>query len=131
MTVSSVDPWKRVGTKVLSDCRVFTLKESRSVCPRTQDEHDFYFIDSADWVNLVPITAAGEVVLIRQYRHGSQNVTLEIPGGLVDPGEDPRDAVVRECLEETGYGAGEVSSLGVLNPNPALFPNRLHTCVAR
>ncbi len=65
--------------------------------------------------------------MVRQYRHGSQQVTLEIPGGVIDPGEAPDEAAVRECLEETGYVVNKVSSLGVLSPNPALFDNRLYT----
>ena len=79
----------------------------------------------------MPITVDREVVFVRQFRHGSEQISLEIPGGMVDPGEDPLNAAVRECLEESGYQAKDVASLGVLNPNPALFPNKLHTFVAR
>lgn len=128
--MSDIKPWIRKDSKQLADCRVFSVSESTSVCPRTQDEHRFYFIETADWVNIVPITSDGEVVFIRQFRHGSEKITLEIPGGMVDPGEDPQVAAVRECLEESGYEAGSVESLGVLNPNPAIFPNRLHTYLA-
>jgi ADP-ribose pyrophosphatase len=105
--------------------------ESTSVCPRTHNEHQFYFIETADWVNIVPVTRSGEVVFIRQFRHGSEKITLEIPGGMIDPGEAAQVAATRECLEETGYEASRVESLGVLNPNPAIFPNRLHTFIAR
>lgn len=129
--MSEIRRWERVDSKLLADCRVFTVSESTSVCPWTSDKHSFYFIESADWVNIVPITESGEVVLIRQFRHGSQDITLEIPGGIVDPGEEPAVAAVRECLEETGYEAPAVEPLGALSPNPALFPNRLHTFVAR
>jgi 8-oxo-dGTP pyrophosphatase MutT (NUDIX family) len=69
--------------------------------------------------------------MIRQYRHGSREVTLEIPGGLVDPGETPKKAAARELLEETGYDAEQWSKIGVVNPNPALFNNRCHTFLAR
>ena len=113
------------------DCRVFTVSESTSISPRTGNDHKFFYIDTADWVNIVPITADDEVVFVRQFRHGSQEISLEIPGGMVDLGEDPQVAAVRECLEESGYQAGSVESLGVLNPNSALFPNKLHTYVAR
>ena len=65
--------------------------------------------------------------MVRQYRHGSRRCTLEIPGGLVDPGETALQAAQRECLEETGYRIRTVHALGVLNPNPALFTNRLHS----
>jgi 8-oxo-dGTP pyrophosphatase MutT (NUDIX family) len=67
---------------------------------------------------------------VRQYRHGCQRLTLEIPGGLLDSGEDPAEAALRECLEETGYRALEALSLGVVNPNPALFANRLYSFYA-
>ncbi len=69
--------------------------------------------------------------MIRQYRHGSREVTLEIPGGLVDPGETPKKAAARELLEETGYYAEQWSKIGVVNPNPALFNNRCHTFLAQ
>ncbi len=128
--MSEVKPWRRKAVNTLADCRIFTLSESVSVCPRTENEHSFFFIDTADWVNIVPVTTDGDVVFIRQFRHGSQNITLEIPGGMVDPGEDPETAAVRECKEESGYRAGRIESLGVLNPNPALFQNKLHTYLA-
>jgi len=129
--LSQIKPWLRKDTRLLADCRIFKVGESTSVCPRTQDEHQFYYIETADWVNIVPVTEDNQVVFIRQFRHGSEKITLEIPGGMVDPGEDASIAAVRECLEETGYEAKQVESLGVLNPNPAIFPNQLHTFVAR
>ncbi|MBV1878117.1 MAG: NUDIX hydrolase [Pseudomonadales bacterium] len=127
----SIKPWQRQSSKQLVDCKIFTVNESVSISPETAKAHNFYFINSTDWVNLVPVTANNELVCIRQYRHGFENITLEIPGGMVDPGESPAIAAVRECLEETGYEATEVESLGVLNPNPAIFNNRLHTYIAR
>jgi 8-oxo-dGTP pyrophosphatase MutT (NUDIX family) len=78
----------------------------------------------------VPVTKEGDVVLVRQYRHGASKVTLEMPAGLVDPGEDPAEAALRECLEETGYRARNPISLGDVNPNPALFANRLYAYLA-
>lgn len=124
-----VEKWSRIKDRVLSETRIFTLMEVLDRSPYTDREHTFCTIDSPDWVNLVPVTGQGEVVMIRQYRHGSQQVTLEIPGGMIDAGETPAAAGRRECQEETGYIVDGVESLGVLNPNPALFGNRLHTFV--
>jgi 8-oxo-dGTP pyrophosphatase MutT (NUDIX family) len=94
-------------------------------------EHDFYVIESRDWINIIPITADHQVVMVRQYRHGSREVTLEIPGGLVDSGDTPETAAARELLEETGYQAAEYVKIGATNPNPAIFNNRCYTFLAR
>ena len=96
--MSEIKSWKRFASKKLADCRVFSVSESLSVCPRTSNEHRFYFIDSADWVNIVPMTPDNEVVMIRQFRHGSEQITLEIPGGMVDPGEAPAVAAASDRL---------------------------------
>jgi len=98
--------------------------------PATGAQHPFYRIESPEWVNVVAVTPRDELVMIRQYRHGSREVTLEIPGGLVDPGESAESAAGRELLEETGYRADRIESLGSINPNPALFANRVHMWVA-
>jgi 8-oxo-dGTP pyrophosphatase MutT (NUDIX family) len=82
-------------------------------------------------VNVIPLTDDGQVVLIRQWRQGSGDWTLEIPGGIIDSGETPLEAGARELGEETGYQAGQMISLGWVNPNPALFTNRCHTFLAR
>jgi len=118
-------------TEFLQECKVFNVSRTRAESPRTGEIHPFYRIDSADWVNIIPVTAAGEVVMVRQYRHGLDGFTIETPGGLVDPGETPGVAAGRELLEETGYRAAEIVSLGDVNPNPALFGNRLHVFLGR
>lgn len=120
-------PWRALETQQLHDCEVFTVGRTLAEAPSTGRAHHFYRIDAADWVNVVPVTEAGEIVMVRQYRHGSREVTLELPGGLVDPGEAAIDAGARELLEETGYRGGAPVSLGAVNPNPALFGNTCHT----
>jgi 8-oxo-dGTP pyrophosphatase MutT (NUDIX family) len=122
--------WEVVESEMLQDCAVFRVRRDHARSPRTGQIHPFYGIEADGWVNVVPVTAAGEVVLVRQYRHGTREVTLEIPGGIIDPGENPDVAAEREMLEETGFGGGRLTPLGSVNPNPALFANRVHTFVA-
>lgn len=129
--MSDVRDWPQLRREHVADCRVFSVERSHVRSPVDGSEHDFYRILSVDWAQVVPVTASGEIVMIRQYRHGAQKITLEIPGGLVDPGESPESAAARECLEETGFRADTLRSLGAVNPNPALFGHRLHTYVAR
>jgi 8-oxo-dGTP pyrophosphatase MutT (NUDIX family) len=122
--------WTPLQTELLQDCAVFQVSRVHTRSPRTGRVHPFFRIDASDWVNVVPLTLGGDVVMVRQYRHGSGEVTLEIPGGMVDPGEDPARAAARELIEETGFRATEIVPIGVLNPNPALFGNRLHVFAA-
>ena len=123
--------WRRLGSEHLADCRVFKVRRDRSADPRDGREHDFFVIEAPDWINVVPLTDDGRVVLVEQYRHGTGEISLEIPGGMVDPGERPEETAARELLEETGYGGGELTLVGRTRPNPAIQNNWLHTYVAR
>jgi len=122
--------WNALETEALQDCAVFRVSRTLTESPHTGKRHSFYRIDSADWVNVVPVTPTGEIVMVRQYRHGLRDLTLEIPGGIIDAGETPEQAAARELLEETGYRAARLEALGSVNPNPALFGNRLFAFAA-
>ncbi len=119
--------WTLLNSKVLQSCRVFTMKVERYLSPRTGQEHDFYLIDSPDWVNVIPLTAEGEVILVKQYRFGTKEFSLEIPGGMLDQGDTTVRAACRELLEETGYVGDEPVLLGNVHPNPAIQTNRCYT----
>lgn len=124
--------WQRKGSEQVADCRVFRVRRDRSTSTRDEGrEHDFYVIESPDWVNVVALTPEEEVVLIEQYRHGSGEIILEIPGGMVDAGETPRESAARELLEETGYAPRELLLLGRARPNPAIQDNWIYTFLAR
>jgi 8-oxo-dGTP pyrophosphatase MutT (NUDIX family) len=122
--------WKILKSRLLAKTRLFTLEAQLS-----QTDHkppmEFYVLDAPDWVNVVALTEEGRVVLIEQYRHGTQEVTLEIPGGAVEDGESPQQSAERELLEETGYAAGEWVLLGAVRPNPAFLTNSCYTFLAR
>ncbi len=120
-------PWTFLYSKIIYACRIFTLKTEGYRSPRTGKEHDFYLLDSSDWVNVIPLTADGRVILVKQFRMGTKDFSLEIPGGMLDEGDDPAGAAVRELLEETGYAGEEPVLLGVVHPNPAIHTNRCYT----
>lgn len=123
--------WRTTESKLLLKTPIFSLRHERKRRIAADSSHDFYLLDAGDWVNVVPVTASGEVVFIELYRHGIEETSLEIPGGMIDH-EDPSPAVAgaRELLEETGYEAERLVPLGVVHPNPAIQGNRCHTFFA-
>ena len=123
-------PWPLVHSQPGPSYRVFSIRTDTARSPRTGREHDFYILESADWVNVIPVTLDGQVVMVRQYRHGIREVTLEVPGGLVGLDDTPLEAARRELLEETGYEAGEIKLIGAAHPQPAVLNNRHLTFLA-
>ena len=125
---SEVRPWKTLSSTPLADYRIFRVRSDRKTNPRTGTEHDLFAIECVDWVNVVPVTSDGHVVMIEQFRHGSDTIELEIPGGMMDPHEsDPAAAGQRELREETGYEGGAERLIGWTYPNPAIQTNVCHT----
>ena len=122
--------WKTVSTDRQLDFKILKVREDQVVDPRDGSLHRRVVIDAPDWVNVVPLTPDGEVVMIRQFRFGTAANTLEIPGGMVEEGEDPRSAALRELEEETGYRADRILALGSCHPNPGIQSNRCHSFLA-
>jgi 8-oxo-dGTP pyrophosphatase MutT (NUDIX family) len=123
-----IKPWKKTGSKLLGDFRIFKLHSVLKISPRTEKEHEFFILDSVNWVNVVAVTTDRQLVMVEQYRHGSNTVELEIPGGMMDAGEtDPVATAVRELREETGYEGENARLLGRIHSNPAILSNVTYT----
>lgn len=86
----------------------------------------FSIVEAPDWINVIALTDKKEIVLVEQYRYGIEEPTLELPGGMVDPGENPKETSIRELKEETGYAGSEVFNLGKVSSNPAILTNYTH-----
>ena len=111
--------WKRLGGKIVYDAGIFRVRADRYEFRGQPAGHPFSVIESSPWVNIVAVTEADEVVLVRQYRHGIQEDSLEVPGGMVDAEDgDPATGAARELLEETGYQGGPMQPLGAVTSNP-------------
>jgi ADP-ribose pyrophosphatase len=124
--------WETRVSRHLARYRIFDLREDICISPRTGEEFPFYVLETRDWVNILPITGDGRIVLVRQYRFGTGEVTLELPGGLVDKEDtSPLVAAHREMREETGYDSNDITALGSVRPNPAVQNNTCHLFVAR
>jgi 8-oxo-dGTP pyrophosphatase MutT (NUDIX family) len=119
------------GEQTIEENWLFRLRKERFQSRRSGKEHDYYVIHLADAVHVVALTPDDQVLLVRQFRAGSKRDSLEIPGGLIDPGEDPCAAGARELLEETGYAGDPAELLNTLWSNPSLLTSRISTVVIR
>jgi 8-oxo-dGTP pyrophosphatase MutT (NUDIX family) len=116
----------------VGDFRIFTIRSDRKRSPRTGQEHDFYVIEAGTWVNVIALTPANELVMVEQFRHGTDTVELEIPGGMMDPQDtSPVSAGQRELREETGYVGRDACTIGENYPNPAIMNNVCLTVLVR
>src|SRR5487761_1594385 len=120
--------WKQVRSKFIGDFRIFKIRSDYKISPRTGKEHDFFILDTVHWVNVIALTPDKQLVMVEQYRHGSNTVELEIPGGMMDVSEtDPVATAVRELREETGYAGENARLLGKIHSNPAILSNTTYT----
>lgn len=115
------------GEEELLRTSIGTVMAGPVTCRRTGQSKRFYYFDFPSWVNVVALTPEKQILLIRQFRYGTRRVELEIPGGMVDPGEEPLQAGCRELLEETGYAGCKAEIIGRVCPNPAIQKNYCYT----
>ena len=117
---------RRKTSQCVGDYQIFTLHRHELVDARGLHLHDAYTFAMRDWVSIVPVAKDNRFVFVRQYRSGIDAPTLEVPGGIIDEGQTPSEAALRELREETGYGGGRLARLGATRPNPALQDNWHH-----
>jgi len=123
-----IRPWPQISSRPLGDFRIFKLRSDLKVNPRTGQEHDFFVLDCVDWVNVLAVTPNQELVMVEQFRHASNTVELEIPGGIMDKADaSPVATGIRELREETGYEGDNPRILGRIFSNPAILTNTTHT----
>lgn len=125
-----IRPWTFKHREIRVQNRIFTLTTQTLEAPSSGREYEVYVLEAGDWVNVIPVTPDHEVLLVRQFRFGTREVTLEIPGGLVEDGQTPAEAAARELSEETGYRADTLIPLGRVRPNPAILTNWCHLFLA-
>ena len=119
-----IKPWQKISSKPAGDFRIFTIRSDQKISPRTQKPHEFFVLDCVNWVNVIAITPDKHLVMVEQYRHGSDTVELEIPGGMMDAGDtSPAATGLRELREETGYEGENPQLIGEIFPNPAIMSN--------
>jgi ADP-ribose pyrophosphatase len=118
--------WERLADAAVDHFRVFRVRRTRYRHARDRREGEFVIIEANDWVNVLALTDDGRMLLVRQFRFGIHDFTLEIPGGVIETGEDPVAAGVRELREETGYAGRSARLLAQVRPNPAIQANVCH-----
>lgn len=118
--------WQRLRSEPHATTRIFDVTRAIYQHPDRAKEQDFFVINAPDWVNVIALTPEQQLVLVRQFRYGIDDFSLEIPGGVIDAGEDCVAAGLRELREETGYIGERARLLGSVHPNPAMQSNRCH-----
>jgi len=118
--------WKPADSREILKTRVFSVCEKDSISPEGEKK-TFISLKAPSWVIVVPFykDSSGEdiFVMVQQWRHGSESVCIEFPGGVVDKGEKAEEAALRELLEETGRTPKNIKCLSTLSPNPAIMEN--------
>ena len=123
--------WELVDSREDKEYGLFSVHIHKNKSPRTGQIHEFQVLESPDWAAVVAVTPDNQVVMVKQFRHGTGELSLEPPGGLVKDGQAPEQSAREELEEETGYRADTLEFLGWMHPMPAIFTNRFYVYLAR
>ena len=122
--------WKTLEREYLIQRKWLTARRDCVELPDGRINNEYYILEYPDWVNVIAITKDGRFVMERQYRHGAEQVCIELPCGVLENGEEPIEGARRELLEETGYGNGTWTKLMTISANPDNMTNRVHCFLA-
>ena len=127
----TIEPWITTQERVEYTTNIFKVLKRSMLLTSENHSATFSVLEAPDWINVIALTAENEIVLVEQYRYGTEVPTLELPGGVCDPGEEPLQTSQRELMEETGFSSEEWIYLGKVSSNPAMQTNYTHTYLAK
>jgi ADP-ribose pyrophosphatase len=122
-----IEKWQKLSTRYLVKERWATLRVDTCKLQNGDVKDDYYVLEYPDWVNAIALTKENKIIMVRQYRHAADIISLEVPGGVIDGNEGPEVAIKRELLEETGYSFESCELITTMYPNPATSTNRTFT----
>lgn len=123
----TVEPWKTTAESLEYTTNIFKVFKREMEIVSENHKAVFSILEAPEWVNVMALTPDKQVVLVEQFRYGTQQATLELAGGVCDPGETPQEAAMRELLEETGFAGDAPIMLGKISSNPAFHTNHTYT----
>ncbi len=126
-----LEDWKLLKSAQVFASGPFNVMQKNYINPENKSDFKAHVLDLPDWVNIIGMNDEGNILLIKQYRFGTNSISLEIPGGCVEPDEIPEKAAIRELKEETGYGAKKIECIGVVDANPAIMNNKCYSFLAK
>lgn len=123
--------WKQLSFEYIHEETWFKLRRDRVLKGNGGEMYPYYVLEYTNWATVFPVTSEGKVIMMKQYRYGLGEWSIEIPGGIMDPHEtNPLEAGKRELLEETGYSCGQIREVAKVAPNPATANNLMHIFLA-